>query len=227
MFVCPAPLGVGALDEPCLRSRCSQEGLTCEVQRHRGEAPGPQIALNLFHEPARIDGARQRKHAGLLDYWVLEGDDTPAEQWGPIVQYSVRMIRKQIDPRVRIRAVTDTGGKSLHVLLDEPRFVKRETSVKDPWSLYFLADQEEADWAWRVRQVMAHLVGLGCDRAMLCGRALTRQWLATSRIPYSMVTTRLPGWLRDHDEEGRGKTGTAWQRLLYLLPKYESPYPQA
>ena len=190
---------------------------------------GPQVSVCTF-KPWRTSGShtqaldnfgkRSKEWVERKDYFVAESDVLSREQFGCIIRW--------IQKFATLRAIVDTGNKSLHgwfeeleppprQTLKEPRFsgdsVMDEPAewaeykrTCDAWKQKHKAEIAHDLWRWkefyrRRTEFYAILRGLACDPGMFR--------LAS--------TARLPGVER-LDDEGR-PTGR-WQRLLYLNPKY-------
>lgn len=156
---------------------------------------GPQVSVCTFRSSRHAGGDR---HLGLKDcgsrsaewvrakdYFVAESDHLSREQFGLILRW--------VQKFTVLRAIIDTGNKSLHGWFDEPRPPLARETHRDKWELTeFYRHRDE---------LYAILRGLGCDPNMF----------------RRCSTARLPGVQR-LDEEGQA-TGR-WQRLVYLNPQY-------
>ena len=176
-----------------------------------GAAPaGPQVSTCTF----KAAGERKREHVETHDYFIVESDAIDREKFGNVGRWIQRYAK--------LRAVVDTGGKSLPCWFDRPAPPREKAHlVGDPtkhpdrdtqyalflkWKrTYDLALGTERRTKERfVRQrdeLFATLRGLGCDPYMI-----------------GSVTACLPGVERCNDD---GELTGRWQRLLYFDPNYE------
>jgi len=194
------------------------------------EPPGQFVSVFTFGGIWE-SGERSLKNTDKRVLQVLESDTESRETFGAVIKYAQKFMR--------LRAVVDTGGKSLHAAFDpfEKKWVQfppqpqHEIYQKMPCGLpgsdgYYIATftnpnyaSESAAWeakygsAWKAFWRQQDLFS---DRrmelnAILAGLGCDKQMLTTA------LTTRLPGHPR-LDEEGI-ETGR-FQQLLYLDPTY-------
>jgi hypothetical protein len=196
----------------------------------KGQPYGPQISVCSFKtqlvREGRIlqmqdHGSRTKEWVEKKDYLVAESDSISPEQFGLVIRW--------IQGFATLRAIVDTGNKSLHCWFDIPAPPKRKTPpapayTNELWASWGSGGREEHDRLWkewknnykaeiardewasqqffrRKEEFYAILRGLGCDGKMF--------GLAS--------TARLPG------VERRDKNGTPtgrWQQLLFLNPKF-------
>jgi len=176
---------------------------------------GPQISVCVF-KPYRTErgerfslkdmGSRSKQWVLRKDYLVAESDVLSREQFGHVLHW--------IKHRSVLRALVDTGGKSLHGWFELPGPPELKSPPEARWSRFSLdawrkthpVESKREDWEqakfWRDRdKFLAILKGLTCDPNMF-------RWAATARLP---GVERL-------DDDGN-PTGRM-QRLLYFDPKY-------
>jgi hypothetical protein len=179
---------------------------------------GPQISPCVFKD---TNGNRKKSLVESRDYFIAESDPKAdgtgltREQFGIIIEW----IRK----RTTLRAIVDTGGKSLHAWFDvfdppphgeevekvghSPAWVRTPAGLADwhrwktRYDLAVARDRRRNAQFWkRKEEFFAVLKGLHCDPAM-----------------FQSLTARLPGWQRrDNNEDLTGR----YQRLIYFNPKY-------
>jgi hypothetical protein len=191
---------------------------------------GPQISVCSFKDylfkgngvlSMANHGSRTKEWVKRKDYFVAESDLISPEEFGLVIKW--------IQLFATIRAIVDTGNKSLHCWFDMPSSPKPTAPPAPPyvcesllcwesrargdnnrlwkeWKTKYKAEIARDEWAARQsfrrrEEFYAILRGLGCDGKMF--------GLAS--------TARLPGVER-MDQTG-SPTGR-WQRLLYLNPKY-------
>jgi hypothetical protein len=146
---------------------------------------------------------------GMKPYFVLESDTLSYEQFGAVVAYFMRQYK--------LRAIVDTGGKSLHAWFDAPAYPEQRihcpeqvmSGTADDHIAWRKLHQRELDLEdlrrKRYHQTLKELPyiakGLSCDPKMF----------------RPCPTARLPGCLR-RDEDGQ--TIDRWQQLIYLNPKF-------
>jgi hypothetical protein len=177
------------------------------------------------------NGKRSRKNTDKRVLQVLESDTESRETFGAVIKYAQKYVR--------LRSVTDTGGRSLHAAFDpfDPKMVKfpphpqREIYEKKPCGLegssgYYVHITDNPNYteelaAWNAKYGAAWKKDLRQFEqwnnrrmelfAILAGLGCDKHMLTTT------LTTRLPGHPR-LDEQGN-ETGR-WQQLLYLDPTY-------
>ena len=194
---------------------------------------GPQVSVATFHvtrpyitgelQYLHEAGSRSGEWVCKKDYFVAESDPDPGsrrglthDEFGPVISWIAR--------RTVLRAIIDTGNKSLHALFDIPR-PPLPTAPRCPQgAAESTSDERMEQWRkWREtyrkeiarderrrkrhfleqQEFVATLRGLQCDPAML------RE---------STLTTRLPGWTSRRNRAGE-LTGKP-QKLIYLNPRY-------
>jgi hypothetical protein len=170
---------------------------------------GQLVSLCPYKRGARRTGQRRKRWISRHLYLVVECDRLGYEEAGGIARWAQKFMR--------LRAVIDTGGKSLHCVFEPMPFpwaslpkeplVRPVTPSPGPYTEYLRRkrawerkrDEALADHWRKERELTAILTGFGCDPAML----------------RSNVMTRLPGQARLDDD---GAPTGRMQRLLYLDP---------
>lgn len=187
------------------RFRPCKEWLKCT------SCPGPHISLGFFKTGST---SRNKESIVWQRFIVAESDSLSKGQFGNIINY--------VQHHLKLRAIVDTGGKSLHAWFDEPRPPKinfkipsrpKDDDKKSPveklnllkeWQRKHGRLYKSHDRAWKLHfqrrlELLALMEGLGCDPAMFRLASIAR----------------LPGCERiDSDGDRTGR----WQRLLYLDP---------
>jgi hypothetical protein len=135
--------------------------------------PGPQTCPGVFFEVTAHKGerifSRSKDLVRLRPYWVAESDLLAKAQFGIIIQH----LRQQLF----LRAIVDTGGKSLHAWFDAPHLYQIGRDKLDP------------KIERRMEELQSVMCGLGCDPHMFNLNS----------------TTRLPGCLRLDEETGQAR----------------------
>lgn len=119
-------------------------GVNFQTRTRWLELPGPfgeQIGTVLFDEVAKERGQRKRVYSGSRLYWIVESDRLDCGAQGAVIQHTRRYLK--------LRAVVDTGGKSLH-------------SYFEPWPWWKGPEHYQ-----RGLELLAILEGLTADRQML------------------------------------------------------------
>lgn len=198
--------------------------------------PGSQICLSQFRA-AGTNGQpicqRQKQNVLNRDYIVLESDSISKEQFGVLIKF--------MQESLMLRAITDTGNKSLHAVFDRPAPPAPRYGKGCPEDLQVQAlkahseDLHTQDEQWTRRAIEANLAWVEAykrlhrlreadkKRLMRAEEELFWQLRGLGCDPnmWSMVgTTRLPGCPR-YDDDG---AVIGQQKLLYLNPKYEVVY---
>lgn len=175
---------------------------------------GPQVSTWLFHRRVLDTGERKRANALRKLFLVLDCDHLDYETQGGVIEW----VANAKHLCLRLRAIVDTGGKSLHSWFslppEPPPWPERELdfegdllSATRPIPGACLRNQvREQRWLEKVqrheqelRKLYAVLEGLDADPKML----------------KSSLTARLPGMERFNEE---GNPTGRWQRLIYLDP---------
>lgn len=214
------------------------------------DCPGPQVCQAVFldRQGVRFEGTQEygrsvlragirgREWASHNPWLVLESDILTREQFGRVIVYVAD------DLGLPLKAVVDTGGKSLHAWFIRPE-APATAHAAEVRARYPDAEDDEARAKWpktradaywtdldhamrrdvraqaahyrRERELLATLKGLGCDPDM---------WRLAS-------CARLPGCVRLDDKDGGtgepvlGPDGKPrWQRLIYYDPQPLMPY---
>jgi hypothetical protein len=161
---------------------------------------GPLVSVATFNGQVLQSGERKRSSMRWKRYHIIELDHTPSyETQGAVIAWTRRHLH--------LRAIVDTGGKSLHALFQQPQWSWWPAYDKaDPYAARRSRDIQRQRWTeqyYELRKLWALLEGAGCDPAMF-DRCLT---------------TRLPGVERNVE------TKVNIQQLLYLDPLYGSFIP--
>jgi len=196
------------------------------------EAPGPFVSLGAFDIRRLMECGWRRNRAALLRkaYMVPESDTESKETAGALIGWMIDHFH------LRLRAIIDTGGKSLHPLFDvlpwpasnvpdRPRYSTYERRDMGPGRFCIVEEEnpnykaEKAEWehkygaverAWQ-REFDRHLGRCRELNAILIGLGADPKMLASG------ITTRMPSYPRLNEY---GYLTGKMQRLLYLDPKY-------
>ena len=197
-------------------------------------APGPYVSAFTFRWPE--NGRRCRKNTEERILQVLESDTESQETFGAVMQYASKYMT--------LRAVTDTGGKSLHAAFEPFRHKWVEFPAEPQRTIYTRVEHtsfldgkcfggyhiqtsendnyaaEMAAWnakygaAWRK---FSKQRDQWIDRELEF-YAILRGLGCDRHMLSDTLTTRLPGHPRLDDE---GNETGRWQQLLYLNAKYD------
>jgi hypothetical protein len=201
----------------------------------KGQAtPGQFVSAFTFRW---TNGARTRENTDKRVLQVLESDILSREEFGAVINWATKYLR--------LRAITDTGARSLHAGFDpfEPKPVQfpphpqREIWTKVPDDLRWLGGSNNGDsFHVEITENTSYATELAAWEARY-GVAWERSWRQREQwnkrrlelfailaglgcdkhMLTTTLTTRLPGHPR-LDEQGN-ETGR-WQQLLYLDPTF-------